>query len=54
MLSKKEELGLDINKKPVNIQEEYFKLQNKVDLDDWDYVRVPRPNNKEENFFGKQ
>ncbi|KAI9203691.1 cytochrome c oxidase assembly protein COX16-domain-containing protein [Polychytrium aggregatum] len=43
MLEKKEELGIDKKAAPVNVQEIYWNLTHKKDMDDWDFVRVPRP-----------
>ncbi|KAJ3187008.1 hypothetical protein HDU85_007046 [Gaertneriomyces sp. JEL0708] len=48
LLAKKEVLKLDANRKPFNVQEEYWKLASKKrDWDDWDMVRVPRPEEAE-------
>ncbi|KAI8813498.1 cytochrome c oxidase assembly protein COX16 [Cladochytrium replicatum] len=42
-ISEAEMLELEANRKPFNIQEEYWKLTTNSKVDDWDYVRVPRP-----------
>lgn len=53
-LSRKDELGIDANKKPVDIQEIYFELMKNRDLDDWDMVRVTRPEGQEnDGILGK-
>ncbi|QRV74833.1 cytochrome C oxidase assembly protein COX16, mitochondrial [Ceratobasidium sp. AG-Ba] len=41
-ISKEEELHMNKNRKPVDIREEYFRLQAQSD-EDWEPVRVPRP-----------
>ncbi|KAJ3306312.1 hypothetical protein HDU76_004838, partial [Blyttiomyces sp. JEL0837] len=50
-ISKQEELKISTDKKPLNIQEEYFKLTSKPK--DWDMVRVPRPAGVEDPVFKK-
>lgn len=43
-LSHEEALGLRADRKPLDIREEYFKLQSRNDgADDWEPKRVPRP-----------
>ncbi|KAI9338976.1 cytochrome c oxidase assembly protein COX16-domain-containing protein [Zopfochytrium polystomum] len=41
-ITKKEQLKIEEDRKPLNIQEAYFDLASKRDLDDWDFVRIKR------------
>ncbi|KAI8099203.1 cytochrome c oxidase assembly protein COX16-domain-containing protein [Halteromyces radiatus] len=41
-VAKEEALGMDKNRRPLSIQEEYFRLQAKTE-EDWEQVRVKRP-----------
>ena len=43
---------IDANKRPINIQEEYFKLSDN-NTDEWDFVRVPRPKGTPDNVWSK-
>lgn len=49
-VDKKEQLKIDANRKPLNIQEEYFKLTSNKNVDDWDFVRLERPDGEEPVF----
>ncbi|KAJ3082431.1 hypothetical protein HK102_001704 [Quaeritorhiza haematococci] len=40
---KEEKLLLDTKRKRYTVQEEYWRLTHNKDVDDWDFVRVPRP-----------
>ncbi|EJT98378.1 hypothetical protein DACRYDRAFT_24439 [Dacryopinax primogenitus] len=45
-VTKEEELQMSKNRKKVDIREEYFRLQageSKIDLDNWEPVRIQRP-----------
>ncbi|KAJ3191237.1 Cytochrome oxidase assembly [Irineochytrium annulatum] len=53
MMTKKEELKIDKNKKKFDLQEEYFRLTSGKDYDDWDMVRVNRPE-EDEPIFKRQ
>ncbi|KAJ3158044.1 hypothetical protein HDU89_000427 [Geranomyces variabilis] len=48
LVAKKEQLQIEKDSRPFNIQEEYWKLTNtKKDWDDWDMIRVARPKGEE-------
>ncbi|TPX62664.1 hypothetical protein PhCBS80983_g00329 [Powellomyces hirtus] len=48
LLAKKEQLKIEKDRRPFNVQEEYWKLTStKQDWDDWDMVRVQRPAGEE-------
>ncbi|TPX36119.1 hypothetical protein SmJEL517_g01592 [Synchytrium microbalum] len=40
-VSKEEQLGLDRNRKRLTMQQAYWDITRKKNLDDWDLVRVP-------------
>lgn len=43
-MSKEDELALHANRRPLDLREEYFRLQSRADeLDEWEPVRVARP-----------
>ncbi|KAI9098792.1 cytochrome c oxidase assembly protein COX16-domain-containing protein [Phlyctochytrium arcticum] len=46
-LDKKEQLKIEKSAKPFNLQEAYFNLTKNKNLEDWDMVRVPRPEGEE-------
>ncbi|KAI8333178.1 cytochrome c oxidase assembly protein COX16-domain-containing protein [Chlamydoabsidia padenii] len=46
-VAKEEALGMDKNRRPLSIQEEYFRLQAKTE-EDWEQIRVQRPPGSDE------
>ncbi|KAL3901218.1 MAG: hypothetical protein SGCHY_000781 [Lobulomycetales sp.] len=58
VLSKEQALGLDSDRKKSSIQELYFDLMKKRDDDtqfeDWDFVRVQRPDGDDNSYWPKQ
>ncbi|KAJ1977644.1 Cytochrome oxidase assembly [Dimargaris cristalligena] len=47
VLTNEDELKMKVNRRPLSLQEEYWRLQEK-DLDDWQNQRVQRPPGQDE------
>lgn len=54
MLDEEEALSIGQNKRKVDMKEEYYRLQQLGDLDNWEQVRAPRLPGESQNVWDKE